>query len=173
MHVSEEYYDNQPYINPDEINNDFELSSIIDEDRIPPKLKNVEPKVLNKVKNVLNETYERAAKRVRNKEINVMPNIRKQRVNKNQPINTNLSNYQIPKKSITNHNKTINNEETLNYLSSNNINKDFLYNLTTPSPSETPQITPNKKIYINENFYETLEGNRIKKNFERTNRKNK
>jgi len=35
----DEYYDNQPYINPDEINNDFELSSIIDEDRIPPKLK--------------------------------------------------------------------------------------------------------------------------------------
>ena len=87
--------------------------------------------------------------------------------NKNQPINTNSSNYQIPKKSITNHNKTINNEETLNYLSSNNINKDFLYNLTTPSPSETPQITPNKKIYINENFYETLEGNRIKKNLEK------
>ena len=72
--------------------------------------------------------------------------------------------YQITKKN-ENQMNTIKNEQHLDSLYNNN--NDFLYNLTTPTPSEGPKITPNKKIFINENFYETLENNRIKKNLEK------
>ena len=78
-----EYYENpQNYANVEESNNDLELSSIHIDDKNAPNLKNVEPKILNRVKNVLNETYERAARRVRNKEINAMPKIIKPSSNK-------------------------------------------------------------------------------------------
>ena len=90
----EEYYENPPnYINIEGSNNDLELSSINGDDKIPPNLKNVEPKILNRVKNVLNETYERAARRVRNKEINAMPKIIKPTVNKmpNKPVVNNIN----------------------------------------------------------------------------------
>jgi hypothetical protein len=60
---------------------------------------------------------------------------------------------------------SIKNEQNLDSLYNNN--NDFLNDLTTPTPSEGPKITPNKKIFINENFYETLENNRIKKNLEK------
>ena len=72
---------------------------------------------------------------------------------------------QIPKKLNSNQMNTIKNEQNLDSLYNNN--NDFLYDLTTPTPSEGPKITPNKKIFINENFYETLENNRIKKNLEK------
>ena len=72
--------------------------------------------------------------------------------------------YKITKKN-ENQMNTIKNEQHLDSLYNNN--NDFLYNLTTPTPSEGPKITPNKKIFINENFYETLENNRIKKNLEK------
>ena len=91
----EEYYENPPnYANIEESNNDLELSSIHIDDKNAPNLKNVEPKILNRVKNVLNETYERAARRVRNKEINAMPKIRKPSSNKmtNKTVTSNINN---------------------------------------------------------------------------------
>ena len=75
--------------------------------------------------------------------------------------------YQISKKVNSNQMNTIKNEQNLDSLYNNNNNNDFLNDLTTPTPSEGPKITPNKKIFINENFYETLENNRIKKNLEK------
>ena len=88
----DEYYDNQPnYV--EESQNDFEVSSINDDERIPLKFRNVEPKMFNRVKNVLNDTYERAARRVRNKEINAMQKVRKKPVNTyaNNNINNNIN----------------------------------------------------------------------------------
>ena len=86
----DEYYDNQPnYINVEESQNDF--SSMNEDDRIPLKLRNVEPRALNRVKNVLNDTYERAKRRIRTKDINAMSNIRKKpnaKYTSNMNINT-------------------------------------------------------------------------------------
>ena len=89
----EDYYDNPPpnYINVEESQN--EIASMNEDERVPLKLKNVEPRAYNRVKNALNDVYERAAKRVRNKDINVMPKVRKQPKNKyakniNKNINT-------------------------------------------------------------------------------------
>ena len=86
----DEYYDNQPnYINVEESQNDF--SSMNEDDRIPLKLRNVEPRTLNRVKNVLNDTYERAKRRIRTKDINAMSNIRKKpnaKYTSNMNINT-------------------------------------------------------------------------------------
>ena len=76
--------DDDEYENPpEESNNDIDLSSMNEADDIPPNLRNIEPKILNRVKNVLNDTYERAARRLRNKEINAMPKIRKPSDSKN------------------------------------------------------------------------------------------
>ena len=75
--------------------------------------------------------------------------------------------YQIPKKLNSNQMNSIKNEQNLDSLYNNNNNNDFLNDLTTPTPSEVPKITKKKKIFINENFYETLENNRIKKNLEK------
>ena len=89
--IDEEYYDNQPnnYLNAEESQNDYEFSSMNDDDRIP-KFRNVEPKMLHRVKSVLNETYERAAKRVRDKEIKAMQNMRRNPINTY--TNTNINN---------------------------------------------------------------------------------
>ena len=80
-------------------------------------------------------------------------------------INPCLNIYQISKKVNSNQMNSIKNEQNLDSLYNNN--NDFLNDLTTPTPSEGPKITPNKKIFINENFYEALENNRIKKNLEK------
>ena len=77
-------------------------------------------------------------------------------------INPSSNIYQISKKVNSNQMNSIKNEQNLDSLYNNNNNNDFLNDLTTPTPSEGPKITPNKKIFINENFYETLENNRIK-----------
>ena len=82
-------------------------------------------------------------------------------------INPSSNIYQISKKVNSNQMNAIKNEQNLDSLYNNNNNNDFLNDLTTPTPSEGPKITPNKKIFINENFYETLENNRIKKNLEK------
>ena len=85
---TEEYYDNHPnYINVEESQN-YEISSLNEDERAPKNLRNVKPKVLNKVRNVLNDTYERAAIRVRNKDINAMPKISKQANNRYPRNNT-------------------------------------------------------------------------------------
>ena len=130
----DDYYDNQPnYINVEESNNDFELSSINDDDRIPPKLKNVEPKTYNRVKNVLNETYERAARRVRNKEINVMPKVRKQSGNRyvNKNINSNTDDeIEDLIRSIEDLQSIVNKQrQDLRNMKKDNYNKDREINL--------------------------------------------
>ena len=53
-----------------------------EDDRIPLKLRNVEPITLNRVKNVLNDTYERAKRRIKTKDINAISNIRKKPIGK-------------------------------------------------------------------------------------------
>ena len=53
-----------------------------EDDRIPLKLRNVEPITLNRVKNVLNYTYERAKRRIKTKDINAISNIRKKPIGK-------------------------------------------------------------------------------------------
>lgn len=87
-------------------------------------------------------------------------------VKKENPIkNFQTNNYQLGKKLIMNKNNTISHEHLLDVLSNN----DVLYNnLTTPSPSQAPNITtPNKKININKIYYEKLDNIKIKKNLER------
>ena len=47
-------------------------------------MRNIEPKIINRTKNVLNDIYERTARRVRNEEIiNAMPKARKPSYSKN------------------------------------------------------------------------------------------
>ena len=53
-----------------------------EDDRIPLKLTNIEPITLNRVKNVLNDTYERAKRRIKTKDINAISNIRKKPIGK-------------------------------------------------------------------------------------------
>ena len=82
-----DYYDNEEnnrnspnYINIEESENDLDYYNN-DNDRIPNE-RNVEPKMSRRVNKVLSETYERAAKRVRNKDIVALPQIRKDSHNK-------------------------------------------------------------------------------------------
>ena len=72
-----------------------------------------------------------------------------------------IQNIRINKKLFDNNNKTVNNAKRLESLT----NSDVIYTLT--SPSETPQNTPNRKIFFNANFYENLENNKIKKKLEK------
>ena len=53
-----------------------------EDDRIPLKLRNIEPITLNRVKNVLNDTYERTKRRIKTKDINAISNIRKKPIGK-------------------------------------------------------------------------------------------
>ena len=72
-----------------------------------------------------------------------------------------IQNIRINKRLFDNQNKTLNNAKRLESLT----NSDVIYTLT--SPSETPQNTPNRKIFFNKNFYENLENNKIKKKLEK------
>ena len=72
-----------------------------------------------------------------------------------------IQNIKINKKLFENKNRTINNVKKLEYFANNEV----LFNLT--SPSETPQKTPNKKIFYNKHFYEHLENNKIKKRLDK------
>ena len=74
----DDYYENPPnYITVEESQNDLEFSSINEDDRLPLRLRNADPRMLNRVNRVFNDTYERAARRVRNKDINAFPRVRK------------------------------------------------------------------------------------------------
>ena len=82
---TEEYYDDQPnYINIEESQN-FEVSSIED-GRAPKRLRNVQPNIMNRVKNPLDDPYGRAPQRVRNKDVIAIPKVSKQ-PNYKQPKN--------------------------------------------------------------------------------------
>jgi uncharacterized protein YpbB len=61
-------------------------------------------------------------------------------------INPSSNIYQISKKVNSNQMNSIKNEQNLDSLYNNN--NDFLNDLTTPTPSEGPKITPNKKIFM-------------------------
>ena len=74
--LDDEYYEYpQNYISVEESQNDPEIFSVNNEDRMQ-RLRNVDPKIERKVNKVLNDTYERAARRVRNRNISAYPNIR-------------------------------------------------------------------------------------------------
>ena len=82
------------------------------------------------------------------------------------PINNfQTNNYQLGKRLIMNKNNTICQETLLDALSNNDV---FYNNLTNPSASQSLNITtPNKKIYINKNFYEKIDNIKIKKNLQK------
>jgi len=75
--LDDEYYEYpQNYISVEESQNDGgEILSVNNDDRIP-RLRNVDPRMERRVNKVLNDTYERAARRVRNKNNSAYPNIR-------------------------------------------------------------------------------------------------
>ena len=160
----DDYYDNQPnYINVEESNNDFELSSINDEDRIPTKLKNVEPKVYNRVKTVLNETYERAARRVRNKEINVMPKVRKQ--SGNRYVNKNINNNTDDEiedliRSIEDLQSIVNKQrQDLRNMKKDNYNKDKEINLLKNELDNMQKEMDDKRVELDKEIDDIFRNN--------------
>ena len=76
-------------------------------------------------------------------------------------LNADSNNHQIQKELIANKNNITNNEQHLDSLYGNN--NDFLYNLTTPSPSETPKISSKKKFSLMKNFMKRLKIIKLKK----------
>ena len=110
---TEEYYDNRPNYRNIEESPNYEIASLNEDERAPMKLRNVKTKVLNRVKDVLNDTYERAAKRVRNKDINAMPEISKQ-PNNRYPRNNNINREMNPDDEIDELIQTIDYLKSLN-----------------------------------------------------------
>jgi len=75
----EDYYGNlQNYGPVEESQNDLEFSSINDDDRMM-SLRNIDPKMSRRANKILNETYEKPSRRMRNKDISVLPNVRNSR----------------------------------------------------------------------------------------------
>ena len=75
----DEYYDNPQNYGPvEESQNDLEFSSINDDDRMQ-RLRNVDPNRSRRTNRLLNETYEKPSRRMRNKDITALPNMRNNR----------------------------------------------------------------------------------------------
>ena len=67
-------------------------------------------------------------------------------------IKNELNNSQRSQMLMSNQNKSLNNEKNLETI----LSKDSLFNSNLTIPAEAQQPISNKKIFINKNFYKTL-----------------
>jgi uncharacterized phage infection (PIP) family protein YhgE len=150
----DEYYDNPP----EESNNDIDLSSMNEAEDIPVNLKNIEPKILNRVKNVLNDTYERAARRVRNKEINAIPKDRLPSNSKN--LNKTVEDVDDLYKELDDMQQVIDRQKhDLRKIKKDNYNKDKEINLLKNDLDNMQKELDDKRIEHDKEIEEIFRNN--------------